>query len=92
MEDMLNDLRKAYEMREDVLGLVQEEEKLGGVIENLERTLKRRHVDSRVVGGRPSQPSAWPWLVSIYKNGIFHCAGVLVNELWVVTAAHCVVR
>ncbi|KAG5899669.1 hypothetical protein JTB14_015159 [Gonioctena quinquepunctata] len=44
----------------------------------------------RVVGGKPSQPAAWPWLVSIYKNGIFHCGGVLINELWVVTAAHCV--
>nr|XP_023023966.1 serine protease nudel [Leptinotarsa decemlineata] len=44
----------------------------------------------RVVGGKPSQPAAWPWLVSIYKNGIFHCGGVLINELWVLTAAHCV--
>lgn len=45
---------------------------------------------SRVVGGKPSQPAAWPWLVSVYKNGIFHCGGVLINELWIVTAAHCV--
>lgn len=47
---------------------------------------------SRVVGGNPSQPAAWPWLVSIYKNGIFHCGGVLINEQWIVTAAHCVDR
>lgn len=46
--------------------------------------------NSRVVGGKPSQPAAWPWLVSIYKNGIFHCGGVIINELWIVTAAHCV--
>lgn len=45
---------------------------------------------SRVVGGKPSQPAAWPWLVSIYKNGIFHCGGVLINEIWVVTAGHCI--
>lgn len=44
----------------------------------------------RVVGGRASQPAAWPWVVSIYKNGIFHCGGVIINELWVITAAHCV--
>lgn len=44
----------------------------------------------RVVGGKPSQPAAWPWLVSIYKNGIFHCGGVLIDELWIITAAHCV--
>ncbi|CAH1999694.1 unnamed protein product [Acanthoscelides obtectus] len=46
----------------------------------------------RVVGGKPSQPAAWPWLVSIYKNGIFHCGGVLMNEEWIITAAHCVDR
>lgn len=45
--------------------------------------------NSRVVGGKPSQPAAWPWLVSIYKNGIFHCGGVIINEFWIVTAAHC---
>lgn len=45
---------------------------------------------SRVVGGKPSQPAAWPWLVSIYKNGIFHCGGVIIDELWILTAAHCV--
>ncbi|XP_066138197.1 uncharacterized protein ndl [Euwallacea fornicatus] len=61
-------------------------------LEEAIRNLKRRHTDSRVVGGKPSQPSAWPWLVSIYKNGVFHCAGVLINELWIVTASHCVDR
>lgn len=47
---------------------------------------------SRVVGGKPSQPTSWPWVVSIYKNGIFHCGGVLINEMWILTAAHCVDR
>ncbi|XP_044756720.1 uncharacterized protein LOC123315190 [Coccinella septempunctata] len=44
----------------------------------------------RVVGGKASQPAAWPWVVSIYKNGIFHCGGVIINEWWILTAAHCV--
>uniref|UniRef100_A0A6P7FDM3 Serine protease nudel-like n=1 Tax=Diabrotica virgifera virgifera TaxID=50390 RepID=A0A6P7FDM3_DIAVI len=48
--------------------------------------------DSRVVGGDPSQPAAWPWLVSIYRNGVFHCGGVLIHESWIVTAAHCTDR
>ncbi|XP_015840900.2 serine protease nudel isoform X2 [Tribolium castaneum] len=48
--------------------------------------------DSRVVGGKPCQPTAWPWVVSIYKNGVFHCGGVLINDLWILTAAHCVDR
>lgn len=44
---------------------------------------------SRVVGGEPSQPASWPWIVTVYKNGIFHCSGAIVNDMWVVTAAHC---
>lgn len=46
--------------------------------------------ESRVVGGTPSQPEAWPWIVSVYRNGIFHCGGALINDEWVVTAAHCI--
>lgn len=43
----------------------------------------------RVVGGRPSQPGAWPFIVSIYRNGVFHCGGTIISPSWVVTAAHC---
>lgn len=46
--------------------------------------------DARIVGGEGSQPAAWPWVVSVYKNGVFHCSGVVVSELWIVSAAHCV--
>lgn len=46
--------------------------------------------ESRIVGGEGSQPAAWPWVVTIYKNGIFHCSGVIINELWIISAAHCV--
>lgn len=55
---------------------------------NNDERLKRG--DSRVVGGKPCQPTSWPWVVAIYKDGIFHCGGVLTSELWVITAAHCV--
>ncbi|XP_076681045.1 serine protease nudel isoform X2 [Andrena cerasifolii] len=43
----------------------------------------------RVVGGRASQPKAWPFMVAIYKDGKFYCGGVILNELWILTAAHC---
>ncbi|XP_043512078.1 serine protease nudel-like isoform X2 [Frieseomelitta varia] len=43
----------------------------------------------RVVGGRASHPKAWPFLVAVYKEGIFYCGGVILSELWVLTAAHC---
>jgi hypothetical protein len=44
----------------------------------------------RVVGGQASQPGAWPWVVALYRDGDFHCGGVLLDESWVMTAAHCV--
>lgn len=44
----------------------------------------------RVVGGKASQPKAWPFLVTIHKDGFFRCGGIIINEDWILTAAHCV--
>jgi hypothetical protein len=64
------------------------------LLNRMQRVSKSRVAEivggSRVVGGKPSQPTAWPWVVSIYKNGVFHCGGVLINDIWILTAAHCV--
>ncbi|EGI57358.1 Serine protease nudel [Acromyrmex echinatior] len=46
----------------------------------------------RVVGGRTSQPRAWPFLVAIYKDGFFHCGGVILSEVYILTAGHCMDR
>jgi len=43
----------------------------------------------RVVGGRASQPRAWPFLVAIYKDGFFHCGGVILSDVYILTAGHC---
>lgn len=55
-------------------------------------TEKEYHPGGRVVGGRLSGPGTWPWLVAILRNGIFHCGGVILDESWIMTAAHCVYR
>ncbi|XP_076231283.1 serine protease nudel [Calliopsis andreniformis] len=60
--------------------------------ENEEQTTKGDDIvgsQLRVVGGRASQPKAWPFLVTIYKDGKFYCGGVILNEMWILTAAHC---
>ncbi len=49
-----------------------------------------RRNDGKVVGGTFSEPGKWPWLVAVYKNGNFHCGGAILDEIWVLTAAHCV--
>uniref|UniRef100_A0A8D2CWR8 Transmembrane serine protease 12 n=2 Tax=Sciurus TaxID=10001 RepID=A0A8D2CWR8_SCIVU len=48
---------------------------------------------SRIIGGANAQEGAWPWIVSLqirYGRFLAHiCAGSLVKDRWVLTAAHC---
>ncbi|XP_075720224.1 serine protease 56 isoform X2 [Rhinoderma darwinii] len=43
----------------------------------------------RIVGGSITSPGSWPWLVNIRLNGELMCGGVLLGDVWVLTAAHC---
>ncbi|KAG1662601.1 Proclotting enzyme [Nymphon striatum] len=50
---------------------------------------------NRVVGGKEADIGAWPWMAAIYLitngNPSFHCGGSVINNKYVVTAAHCIV-
>ncbi|KPP65615.1 chymotrypsin-like precursor-like [Scleropages formosus] len=45
---------------------------------------------NKIVNGENAVPGSWPWQVSLQDYSGFHfCGGSLINQYWVVTAAHC---
>uniref|UniRef100_A0A8C6TIP4 Peptidase S1 domain-containing protein n=1 Tax=Neogobius melanostomus TaxID=47308 RepID=A0A8C6TIP4_9GOBI len=44
--------------------------------------------EPRIVGGQPAPEGAWPWQVSIHRGRGHICGGSLINNLWVLSAAH----
>ncbi|RWS11157.1 serine proteinase stubble-like protein [Dinothrombium tinctorium] len=51
---------------------------------------RQRIRNGRIVGGVNTYPGEYPWVVSIRLNGRHFCGGVLLNNKWILTAAHCV--
>ncbi|KAM9852319.1 chymotrypsin-like protease CTRL-1 [Aulostomus maculatus] len=45
---------------------------------------------NKIVNGQTAVSGSWPWQVSLQDRRGFHfCGGSLINQFWVVTAAHC---
>ncbi|KAK0091613.1 hypothetical protein PV326_002954, partial [Microctonus aethiopoides] len=66
-----------------------DESKENEEMEKIRQEQEQSSTDPRIVGGRASSPKAWPSIVAIYKNGLYKCGGVILNEYWILTAAHC---
>ncbi|KAF7998295.1 hypothetical protein HCN44_009693 [Aphidius gifuensis] len=47
---------------------------------------------ARIVGGDSSTAGSWPWQVALYKEGDYQCGGALINNKWILSAAHCFYR
>jgi acrosin len=43
----------------------------------------------KIVNGVKALPGDWGWSVSIRNGNSHFCGGVLINEQWVLSAAHC---
>ena len=43
----------------------------------------------QIVGGQVAEPGEWPWQALLYIGDSYLCSGSLLNEEWIVTAAHC---
>lgn len=44
---------------------------------------------TKIVGGEIVTQNSWPWMVSFKKNGGFFCGASLIDNQWLLTAAHC---
>lgn len=49
----------------------------------------QRDIETRIVGGTSANPTEFPFIVAIFKDGHFHCGGSILNEDWIITACHC---
>ncbi|XP_038565935.1 transmembrane protease serine 9-like isoform X2 [Micropterus salmoides] len=49
-------------------------------------------LNTKIVGGQVATPGSWPWQASLRTSGSHFCAGTLINNQWVMTAAQCCAR
>ncbi|XP_024411016.1 coagulation factor IX isoform X1 [Desmodus rotundus] len=64
-----------------------EDEKIG---DNITQSTQPFNDFTRIVGGEDAKPGQFPWQVILNGKIYALCGGSIINEKWVVTAAHCI--
>jgi secreted trypsin-like serine protease len=49
----------------------------------------KQWAEKRIVGGTDAELHEFPWQVAIFLEDLFFCGGALINDQFVLTAAHC---
>ncbi|CAH2248074.1 serine protease 56 [Pelobates cultripes] len=73
----------------DYLNTSPENEDMATCGQTLPPIRNSTEISGRIVGGSATSQESWPWLVNIRLNGELMCGGVLLGDVWVLTAAHC---
>uniref|UniRef100_A0A1A9WKL0 Lectizyme n=1 Tax=Glossina brevipalpis TaxID=37001 RepID=A0A1A9WKL0_9MUSC len=60
-------------------------------IENfsVQKIVMIRSPRGRILGGSNAESNSSPFIVSFRYNGLIYCSGSILNNNWVITAAHC---
>jgi secreted trypsin-like serine protease len=48
-----------------------------------------KSLNTKIVGGQTANKDEWGWQVRLTGSG-YLCGGTLVNNIWIITAGHCV--
>ncbi|XP_057564427.1 serine protease 38 [Hippopotamus amphibius kiboko] len=49
----------------------------------------QRYMQGKIMGGMDTLERKWPWQVSVHYAGFHICGGSIINEYWILSAAHC---